>query len=195
MIEVHPATPERWPDMVELFEQRGPRGGHRNTPAYGCWCMYWRDRALEHGEPKKQAMAEIVQSGREPGLLAYEGGEVVGWIAVAPRDDYVAICNSPQYRPHDEDEGVWSIVCFVVDKPARTRGVATALLDAAVAFAFERGASSVEAYPHVSDARDYMGPADLYERAAFEHARNANKRTIVRRRRSRSRPSGPRSSG
>jgi len=37
--EIHPVTPERWPDMVALFERRGPRGGHRNVPAYGCWCM------------------------------------------------------------------------------------------------------------------------------------------------------------
>src|SRR4051794_26934277 len=72
--EVHPVTPERWPDMVELFERRGVRGGRGNTPAYGCWCMYWRDRSLAHGEPKKRAMAKLVRGGREPGLLAYEDG-------------------------------------------------------------------------------------------------------------------------
>jgi len=54
--EIHPVTPERWPDLVELFERRGVRGGRRNSPAYGCWCMYWRDRSLPHGEPKKRDM-------------------------------------------------------------------------------------------------------------------------------------------
>ena len=44
--EIRAVTPERWADMVELFERRGPRGGHRNVPAYGCWCMFWRDRSL-----------------------------------------------------------------------------------------------------------------------------------------------------
>jgi RimJ/RimL family protein N-acetyltransferase len=67
----------------------------------------------------------------------------------------------------------------------RERGIATAMLDAAVAYAFEHGASSVEAYPHVSDTRDYMGSAALYARAGFEHLRDANKRVVVRRRRSR----------
>jgi len=186
VIEVRPATPERWPDLVELFERRGPRGGRRNTPAYGCWCMYWRDRALEHGEPKKRAMGELVRGGREPGLLAYEDGSPVGWIAVAPRDEFGAIVVSPQYGPRDDDVDVWSIVCFVVDRPARRRGVATAMLDAAVAHAFARGAVSVEAYPHVSDSRDYMGSAELFARAGFERLRDANKRTVVRRRRSRS---------
>jgi GNAT superfamily N-acetyltransferase len=181
-LEVHPVTPDRWPDMVDLFERRGPRGGYRNTPAYGCWCMYWRDRALAHGEPKKQAMAELVRAGCEPGLLAYEDGEAVGWVAVAPRQECAAILASPRYRPRDEDEGVWSIVCFTIDRPARRRGIAAALLDAAVEHAFARGASAVEAYPHVSDPSDYMGHVELYEQAGFESLRDANKRRVVRRR-------------
>lgn len=183
-LEIHPATPERWPDMVDLFERRGPRGGHRNTPAYGCWCMYWRDRALAHGDPKKRAMAELVRARGEPGLLAYDGGAAVGWVAVAPREEFAALLASPQYRPRDEDERVWSIVCFTIDKPARGRGVAAALLDAAIEHAFARGASAVEAYPHVSDPRDYMGGVELYERAGFETLRDANKRRVVRRSRS-----------
>jgi ribosomal protein S18 acetylase RimI-like enzyme len=168
--------------MVELFERRGPRGGHRNTPAYGCWCMYWRDRTLEHGEPKKRAMHALVRAGREPGLLAYGGdGAVVGWVSVAPREEYPAILASPQYGPRDEDEGVWSIVCFVVDKPLWRSGVAGALLDAAVAHAFAHDASAVEAYPHVANGSDYMGSIELYRRAGFRKLRDANKRVVVRR--------------
>jgi hypothetical protein len=29
--EIHPVTPDRWPDMVELFERRGVWGGRRNA--------------------------------------------------------------------------------------------------------------------------------------------------------------------
>jgi ribosomal protein S18 acetylase RimI-like enzyme len=166
--------------MVELFERRGPRGGHRNTPAYGCWCMYWRDRSLQHGTPKKRRMGALVRAGREPGLLAYEGGEPIGWISIAPREEFGALLRSPQYRPRDEDEGVWSIVCFTVDRYARREGVAAALLDGALAHAFARGAATVEAYPHVSDRQDYMGPLSLYENAGFVRVRDANKRLVVR---------------
>jgi ribosomal protein S18 acetylase RimI-like enzyme len=180
-LEIHPVTPQRWKDMVELFERRGPRGGHSNTPAYGCWCMYWRDRSVAHGEPKKRRMAALVRGGREPGLLAYENGTPVGWVSVAPREEFEALVHSPQYRPHDDDEDVWSIVCFAVDRYARRARVASVLLDAAVAHAFAHGASAVEAYPHVSDGRDYMGPAALYRRAGFKRVRPANKRAIVRR--------------
>jgi GNAT superfamily N-acetyltransferase len=180
-MNVHPVTPERWPDMVALFEQRGPRGGHRNTPAYGCWCMYWRDRALEHGEPKKRAMAKLVRSGREPGLLAYDDdGVAVGWISIAPREEYAAILASPQYGPKDDADGVWSIVCFVIDKPVQRQGVSTELLEAAVDYAFAHGATSIEAYPHAANGSDYMGGVALYERAGFAKVRDANKRAIVR---------------
>jgi GNAT superfamily N-acetyltransferase len=184
-LEIHPVTPERWPHLVELFERRGPRGGHRNTPAYGCWCMYWRERMLPHGEPKKRAMAALVRAGCEPGLLAYGGGVPVGWVSVAPREEYTALLRSPQYRPRDGGGGpaVWSIVCFVVDRDAQRQGIASALLDSAVEHAFAHGASSVEAYPHAADPRDYMGHTDLYRRAGFTHVRDANKRTIVRRER------------
>jgi GNAT superfamily N-acetyltransferase len=181
-IEIRPLTPERWPDLVELFSQRGPRGGHRNSPAYGCWCMYWRDRSLAHGEPKKRAMAKLVRSGREPGLLAYHDGMPVGWVAIAPREEYTPILRSPQYRPREAGggEAVWAIVCFTIDKDARGKGIAVELLDAAVAYAFAHGASSVEAYPHVSNVTDYMGHTELYRRAGFAHVRAANKRAIVR---------------
>jgi ribosomal protein S18 acetylase RimI-like enzyme len=180
-LEIQPVTPDRWVDMVELFERRGPRGGHRNSPAYGCWCMYWRDRSVAHGAPKKRRMAAIVRAGREPGLLAYRDGAPVGWVSLAPRDEFRALLNSPQYRPRDEDEGVWSIVCFTIDRYARRAGVAAALLDAAVGYAFAHGASAVEAYPHVSSTSDYMGSVPLYEAAGFERVGDANKRAIFRR--------------
>ena len=181
-LQIHPVTSERWPDLVELFERTGPRGGARNTPAYGCWCMYWRDRSLPHGEPKKRAMAKLVRAGREPGLLAYDDGDPVGWVSIAPRAEYAPLLASPQYRPRDEGggEAVWSIVCFTIDRYAQRKGIASALLAAAVDHAFAHGASSVEAYPHVAKPDDYMGGTELYRRAGFAHVRDANKRAIVR---------------
>jgi GNAT superfamily N-acetyltransferase len=182
VLEVVPVTPERWDDMCELFERRGPRGGHRNAPGYGCWCMYWRDRSLVHDEPKKQAMATLVRSGHEPGLLAYEDSVPVGWVSLGLREEFPHILRSPQYRPREDGGGgnVWSLVCFVVDRPRRGRGVAIELLAAAVEYAWSHGASSLEAYPHVSDRRDYMGSVRLFETAGFETVRDAHKRCIVR---------------
>ena len=180
-LAVHPVSAERWPDFVDLFERRGPRGGHRNVPAHGCWCMYWRDRSLEHGTPKKRAMGSIVRAGREPGLLAYDDGEAVGWISVAPRSEYHALLRSPQYRPDHPDEDVWSIVCFVVDRPRWGEGVAAALLDGAIRHARARSASQLEAYPHRSKKDNYMGHIDLFLERRFEVVRETRTRAVVRR--------------
>ena len=167
--------------MVELFERKGARGGRQNAPGYGCWCMWWRNRALGHGTPKKRAMGRIVRAGREPGLLAYESGSPVGWVAVAPREEYDALLRSPQYRPQDDDERVWSIVCFVVDREAQRRGIAGELLDAAVGYACRHGAAAVEAYAHRAKEDDYMGGLRLYLAHGFEPVRETSKRAVVRR--------------
>jgi len=78
-----PLTPARWPDLVRLF---GPRGA-----CAGCWCMYMRRPAAEYrrglGAGNRRALRRLVDR-RPPGLLAYEGGEPVGWIAVAPREEF-----------------------------------------------------------------------------------------------------------
>jgi len=143
--------------------------------------MWWRDRSLEHGEPKKRAMNAIVRAGPEPGLLAYADGTCIGWVSVAPREEHGALLRSPQYRPRDDEAGIWSIVCFTVDRPARGTGVTEALLDAAVEHAFTRGASAVEAYPHLFKHDDYMGRVDLFRAHGFDVIREAPKRAIVRR--------------
>jgi GNAT superfamily N-acetyltransferase len=144
--------------------------------------MWWRDRSLDHGEPKKRALEAIVRAGREPGLVAYDGGEPVGWVSVAPREDYPVLLRSPQYRPRDDEEHVWSIVCFTVDRNARGRGVAEALLEAAVDHACRGGAAIVEAYAHNRKRDDYMGWTDLYRAHGFDVVRVAKHRSIVRRR-------------
>jgi ribosomal protein S18 acetylase RimI-like enzyme len=143
--------------------------------------MYWRDRSLAHGTPKKRAMGALVRAGREPGLLAYENGSSAGWVAVAPRDEYRALLRSPQYRPRDDDEGVWSIVCFTIDSVARRRGLAGLLLEAAFEHACAGRATTVEAYAHNAKPSDYMGGRGLYVDHGFRRVRETSKRTIVRR--------------
>jgi GNAT superfamily N-acetyltransferase len=174
-MEIAPVTPDRWDDLADLFARKGPRGGTPMTA--GCWCMWWRKRTGD-GAKNRQNMRRIVKGGREPGLLAYEDGVAVGWVSVAPREEYGQLVRSRKYGPEEEEEGVWSIVCFYVDPRAKKKGVATALVEAAVEHALARGASAVEAYPH--EQGDYMGAPEAYERLDFEPVRRAGTRTIVR---------------
>ena len=77
---------------------------------------------------------------------------VVGWVSVGPRGDYERLAHSRVLAPVD-DKPVWSIVCFVVGRQARGQGVATALLDAAIDYARDHGATTLEAYPIELDRR------------------------------------------
>ena len=135
-------TPDNWSDFEDLFGPTGQQGG--------CWCMWTRQTSRQFderkGEPNRQAIRELVATGPPPGLLAYIEDTPVGWVAVGPRESFSRLGRSPVTKPVD-DTPVWSITCFVIDRTYRRRGVATALLDAAVRYAAESGAEAVEGYP------------------------------------------------
>jgi GNAT superfamily N-acetyltransferase len=176
-VEIAPVTPDRWDDLVDLFLRRGPRGG-AGVGENGCWCMWWRERTGDR-KLNRRALQTLVKDGREPGLLAYEDGVAVGWVSVAPREEYGQLMRSKHYGPAEEEDGVWSIVCFHVHPTARHRGVAKALLAAAVEHALDHGATAVEAYPH-GRRPDYMGSGEMFAAAGFRPVRPASVRTLVR---------------
>lgn len=178
VIEVHPLTPDRWLDFLDLFERRGPRGG-QGMQSNGCWCMWWRERTGD-ARRNKAALRELVREGREPGLLAYDEGTPVGWLSLGPREEFGQLLRSPKYRPERPEDGIWSIVCFYVHASARHRGVAETLLRASLDYARTRGAKALEAYPHVRG--DYMGSPELFERGGFTAVRSIEPRLVMRRR-------------
>jgi GNAT superfamily N-acetyltransferase len=182
VIQVHPATPERWDDLARLF---GPRGA-----CAGCWCMWWRLSAAAWSKGKgagnRGALRRLVQSGDPPGLIAYEGDLPVGWVAVGPREAYTRLAASRSLKPLD-DTPVWSVPCFFVAKSHRRRGLSARLLRAAAEHARSRGATMIEGYPVVSrtgtmpDAFAWTGLPTAFLRAGFkEAARPSASRRIMR---------------
>lgn len=181
-IEIAPLTPSRWPDLEGLFGPRGAVGG--------CWCMWFRRTAKDYqenkGEANRQALRAITEE-RSPGLLAYMDGKAVGWCSFAPRLEFPRLGRSRILRAVD-GEPVWSVVCFFIDRKARGRGVASALLEAAAAEARARGARVLEGYPvdvmgRTADASTYTGTVSMFRAAGFEELlRRSPTRPIMRRR-------------
>ena len=129
------------------------------------------------GKRRRAAMTRLAARRRAPGLLAYEGDEAVGWVAVAPRAEYQRI-DSSRATPRVDDVSVWVIPCITVRKAARGRGIAVALIRAAVAYAKKHGAPAVEAYPRAGKARTaddnaFFGTEPLFRRAGFKVVREA----------------------
>ncbi len=187
-LNVRPLTTERLADLATLFDQGG-------DPKW-CWCAYFRVRgrnwtnssAAGNREVLENAAQNLAEEGRAPGLLAYDGDTVVGWVSLGPRSDYDRLTHSTVLAPVD-DVPVWSIVCFVVGRRSRGRGVAGALLDAAIDYARDLGASTLEAYPleladgeRIPSANAYTGTLAMFERAGFTvvERRQANATTRVR---------------
>ncbi len=181
---VVPLTPGRWKDFEKLF---GPRGA-----CAGCWCMEPRQTRSEweqcKGEPNRRRMKRLVEKGkRPPGLLAYLGREPVGWISVEPREVFSKLARSRVLAPVD-DEPVWSIVCFFVDRRYRRRGLSVALIEGAVDYARKKGARIIEGYPVEPKKKSmppvfaFTGLAAAYRRARFQEvARRSETRPIMRR--------------
>jgi GNAT superfamily N-acetyltransferase len=181
-LSFRPLTPDRWPDLVALFGPRGACGG--------CWCMWWRIKRsefdLQKGEGNRQALQAIVASGEVPGILAYEGERPVGWCSVAPREAFPVLERSRILKRVD-DQPVWSVVCFFIAKNYRRQGLTVRLLEAAVDYAREQGASIVEGYPEeprsgrAPDLFVFTGLASAFRQAGFvEVLRRSETRPIMR---------------
>ena len=161
-----PLTPRLMDCMGEVL--RGSWGA-------GCWCMYPRlsGAAMHLGSKgRRAAMTRLARRRRAPGLLAFEGDEPVGWIAIAPRTELMRIEMS-RATPRVDDEDVWVIPCVTVRRSARGRGIALALIRAAVAYAARWGAPAVEAYPRAgglrtADDNAFFGTEPLFRRAGFK---------------------------
>src|SRR3712207_516941 len=109
-----------------------------------------------------------------PGVLAYDGGEVVGWAAVAPRAELPF--ERSRKIPHVDDLPVWSIWCIRVRPGHRGKGISHALLEGAVEYARRNGAPAAEGYPvdnngeRVDLTMAYVGTRALFEKAGFVKA-------------------------
>jgi len=184
VLSIKPATADRWDDVEAIL-------GARGDPSR-CWCQYFRSEngpyAFGDREGNREAMRRQLTTAKVPwGLLAYNDATPVGWCAVAPRADHPRIEHMRVPAASSAEPDLWSVTCFVVRVGHRRSGVAARLLDAAVEFARQHGARTVEAYPFdlsvrgTSAATLFVGTLSMFERAGFvEVARPLPARPVVR---------------
>ena len=167
-VDVRPAT---------SFDDVATMVGPKRPDANVCWCLTYRLPGPEHralsGPARGARMRELVAEG-PPGVLAYDGEDVVGWAAVHRRADTSFATN--RRIPHVDDLDVWSVWCIRVRPGHRRKGISHALLAGAVEFARSQGAPAIEGYPvdnrgeKVDLTMAYVGTRRLFERAGFVKA-------------------------
>jgi len=170
-VEVAPAGEDRFDDVAAVI-------GPKSPTASVCWCLSHRVDAKTNnslvGPARGEYVRELCSRPVKPGVVAYEGDEVAGWAAVAPRSE-LPFARSRKI-PHVDGLPVWSIWCIRVRPGHRGRGIAHALLDGAVGYAREQGAPAVEGYPvdnhgaKVDLTMAYVGTRRLFEAAGFTKA-------------------------
>jgi GNAT superfamily N-acetyltransferase len=168
-IIVRPLIAETWSDFEKLFGSKGAYGG--------CWCMWWRLPRSEfekgQGAGNRMAMKKLVKSGIVPGLIAYKDDFPCGWCSVAPREQFGVLERSRVLKRID-NQAVWSIVCFFIDKNFRHQNIGEKLIIAAISYVKSNGGKIIEAYP--TQARDkklppvssFTGITHIYQRLGFQ---------------------------
>jgi GNAT superfamily N-acetyltransferase len=169
-IEVRPAS---------VFDDVAAVVGPKRPDANVCWCLSYRlttskENLALRGTARGERVAELVRQSPPPGVLAYDGDEVVGWAGVHPRADTSFATN--RKIPHVDDLDVWAVWCIRVRPGHRKQGVSHHLLAGAVEFARSYGAPAIEGYPvdnrgaKVDLTMAYVGTRALFERAGFAKA-------------------------
>ncbi|TFG78426.1 MAG: GNAT family N-acetyltransferase [Chrysiogenales bacterium] len=182
-LTLEPLSRGNWEKFVALFGGRGACGN--------CWCMYYRLKNQEfakgkENEANKKAMKKLVWDEKPAGLLGLFNGRAIAWCAFAPRRDFLKLENSRVHRRID-DQPVWSVPCFFVDKKFRRRGVSVAILKALIKYAKKKKIKVIEGYPVIStqgklsDAFAWVGLYRSFEKAGFAIVdRTSKNRPMVR---------------
>jgi GNAT superfamily N-acetyltransferase len=133
-----------WKQFEELMGEKGGCGG--------CWCMVFRlpTKTFQANKPdgNKKLMKQLMNKEKPVGLIATLDHEPVGWIALAPREDYCKLENTRAFKRIDA-KPVWSITCFLVKKEFRREGLSQQLIKGAIDFARRKKIKILEAYPAI----------------------------------------------
>lgn len=173
-------TPELLDEYLRFFDT----DAFADNPKWAsCYCYFpqaphdtenWHDRT---GEQNRADVSRLIESGEMQGYLAFHDGKAVAWCNAAPRTRMTIL---------DDEAGaekVGSIICFIVAKEHRGRGVAKKLLAAALAGFERQGLELAEGYPR-RDAHDeassHFGPLSLFLAAGFEPHTETDGNTVVR---------------
>ncbi|MBS1599147.1 MAG: GNAT family N-acetyltransferase [Bacteroidetes bacterium] len=143
-IRMEPLQKRNWNMFEDLMGEKGGCGG--------CWCMLFRLSYKEFQSNKphgnKLLMQKIVFASKPTGLMAIYNDKAIGWIAFAPREDYIKIEKARTLKRID-DKPVWSITCFFIRKEFRRMGISKIMIKSLLDYAKKKNIKTLEAYPAI----------------------------------------------
>lgn len=168
--------------LLALFEAAGS----------GCYCNYWHfegdknawlERCYLDPAKNRAALLERLAAPELCGVVALRAGTEApcGWLKVSRAAPLKKLYEQRAYKnlpclqgTPAEREHVYAVGCAYVAEPERGRGVARALLSAAVQAARQAGGTALEAFPRAAPPGEplradeiWMGPEALFSSAGF----------------------------
>jgi GNAT superfamily N-acetyltransferase len=170
-IQIKQLTPELGPDYLSFFDH----DAFVDNPRWqSCYCHFnhapheekkWGERT---GEENRAAVSDRISRGQMSGYLAYVDAKTVGWCNASPRSWMTTLEGVP-FAGAPEKTGC--VICFVIAKPHRGRGLARRLLEAACEGFRQQGFDYAEGYPLEvagTDAANHHGTLSMFLKAGFE---------------------------
>jgi GNAT superfamily N-acetyltransferase len=182
-VDIVPISADRVDDVLSFFDH----DAFADNPQWAsCYCMAHHVPGGETGEEwggrswedNRRDLAERIRSGTTKGVLAYEGGRLVGWCNASKR------CEYPDYVRGSDDETTGVVTCFAIAPSHRGHGMARRLLDAAVERFSEDGVTAVEGHPANDVSRPgsaYRGTIPLFREHGFDIVHEGERTTVLRR--------------
>ena len=198
-IIIKPLTEELAADYFDFLDNRAFTD---NSPWGGCYCTGWQmtkeqektelldkmEEGFSYGDENfvrvlREIVIRQITSKALQGYLAYVDGISIGWCNANSKANFpLESANGFRlYAPAEKKEK--AVVCFEISPEYRGKGVATALLNRAVADAKAEGYVAVEGFPQIHTERfewDYTGPVSLFEKAGFTAITKQDGSIIIR---------------
>lgn len=154
----------------------------------GCYCFFfhvpddeeWMGRTAERNREEAE---KAIAAGNMRGYLAYMDGGPVGWCHA---DDLARLPRAAKLHEGEMLEAgkIGAIVCFIIARPYRRRGIAGELLRRVCQDFKDDGYECLEAYPRKeaeTDAANYHGPMRMYLGNGFAFHKECEGYCVVRR--------------
>jgi len=196
-IEIRKLSPDLAEDYARFFDVT-PHSNQPDDDDKKCYCVWACNddqdntvikRILSSRERRREYAIRNIRGDKIRGYLAYSDDKVVGWCnANAKADCLKSYCGRDYEGSVFTEElkagiRIKSVYCFMIDLEMRREGISKRLLERVCQDAAQDGFDFVEAQPlkgFLSEARDYMGPAELYKKSGFTVYFETEDRLIMR---------------
>lgn len=158
-------TAELCGDWLDFFDHRAfadhTEWGH-------CYCTcFLKPQFPEYTQTpfiNREYAIWLIKNGLMRGYLVYDNGTVIGWCNVNQKNHF------PKFSDRQEANDILSVVCFVIQKEYRGKGIAYKILEEIIGDAQKEGIKIVEAYPNRrarSAFGNYHGSYKMYAKYGF----------------------------